>query len=179
MTIDTDKRPTFLGLTITGDISRGERRVKQRPREEFLPLVQALLDDPTIEAFGWRQYTPYFNDGEPCVFGAYGFWVLTTDTPEEPREDYEEDTYELEMSSHPALGRKRGHWVRRPREDDPGEWVDEPYTGPDEARFDRCRAVDHAIDRGEFDDVLLETFGDHAEIKITSEGVTLTEYSHD
>lgn len=26
---------------------------------------------PHLEAFAWRQYTPYFNDGEPCEFGIH------------------------------------------------------------------------------------------------------------
>ncbi len=25
---------------------------------------------PKMKHFGWRQYTPYFNDGEPCTFRA-------------------------------------------------------------------------------------------------------------
>jgi hypothetical protein len=26
---------------------------------------------PHLESFSWRQYTPYFNDGEPCEFNIY------------------------------------------------------------------------------------------------------------
>lgn len=36
--------------------------------------LKALLNEfmesfPFVQALGWYQYTPYFNDGEPCVFG--------------------------------------------------------------------------------------------------------------
>lgn len=36
-------------------------------------LAQRFFDlDPRIEAVGWRQYTPYFNDGDPCKFSIDG-----------------------------------------------------------------------------------------------------------
>lgn len=25
--------------------------------------------NPELESFGWKQYTPYFNDGDTCTFG--------------------------------------------------------------------------------------------------------------
>lgn len=28
-----------------------------------------FLKYPKLESFSWTQYTPYFNDGEPCEFG--------------------------------------------------------------------------------------------------------------
>jgi hypothetical protein len=34
--------------------------------------VKELFDqNPTLIDFGWRQYTPVFNDGEPCIFRCY------------------------------------------------------------------------------------------------------------
>lgn len=26
---------------------------------------------PKLDSFKWRQYTPYFNDGEECIFGRH------------------------------------------------------------------------------------------------------------
>src|SRR5688572_125580 len=31
-------------------------------------LKELLAAHPKIEAVKWTQYTPYFNDGDPCVF---------------------------------------------------------------------------------------------------------------
>lgn len=67
----------FLGIPVEGDITRGEKRANQRPIEELEVLIEALLADPVIHDFGWSQYTPYFNDGDPCVFKANSFWVRT------------------------------------------------------------------------------------------------------
>lgn len=27
---------------------------------------------PTLDSFAWTQYSPYFNDGEPCIFRVHG-----------------------------------------------------------------------------------------------------------
>ena len=41
-------------------------------RASMRELFRTVFDaHPEIAAFRWRQYTPYFNDGEPCRFGRY------------------------------------------------------------------------------------------------------------
>jgi hypothetical protein len=90
---------SFLGIPVEGDITAGSTRVDQKPIEELQPLLQAVLDDPTIVEFGWRQYTPYFNDGEPCEFGVSGLWVRVTGVEDEA------DAWELEVeNSRHAIG---------------------------------------------------------------------------
>jgi hypothetical protein len=40
-------------------------------RDVFKQGATALFEaHPALESFGWTQYTPYFNDGDECVFGA-------------------------------------------------------------------------------------------------------------
>lgn len=164
----------FLGIPVEGDIHESSR-VAQQPTEEFQPILQAVLDDQTITEFGWRQRTPYFNDGDPCKFSAYGTW-FRTDTDQDV-----DDTYELEVDySHPSLGGVSG-----------GEWIDDPagtgrrvkvgakYEGPDEARYQRCLALHAAIDGGHFFDVLITAFGDHAHVTVRRTGIEVEFYEHD
>ena len=41
-------------------------------QKEFPSIIQPLLmQDDAIMSVSWRQYTPYFNDGDECVFGAH------------------------------------------------------------------------------------------------------------
>mgnify|MGYP003440024300 CR=1 FL=1 len=35
-------------------------------------LQEFIVSHPEIKAIRWRQYSPYFNDGEPCVFSLQG-----------------------------------------------------------------------------------------------------------
>lgn len=160
----------FLGIPITGDITRGSDRVEQRPLEELAPIMQAVLDDPTIVSFGWTQYTPYFNDGDPCEFGVHTCWVRTIDDDPDAS-----DGWDLEVtSSHPTLG-KRSHRYSR----EIGEYVTGPYEGPDEARYDRCLELAKAVEGGAFENVLLDLFGDHAEVTVTREEAKVEFYDHD
>jgi hypothetical protein len=161
-------RRNFLGIPVEGDITQGASRVEQKPIEELQPILQAVLDDPTIVEFGWRQYTPYFNDGDPCEFDANGVWVRTA-------EDVDvEDHYELEMDGHPSLGRIP--WAVNPTTE---EYEPQPYEGPDFARFDRCRELSRALERGAFDHVLIEAFGDHAAVTVRRDGIQVEFYDHD
>jgi hypothetical protein len=76
---------SLLGLPIKGEYKKYNEGFPspQRPLEEFSPYLQKLLDDPEVTQFGWVQYTPYFNDGDACIFHAYGAWVKTvSDSPD-------------------------------------------------------------------------------------------------
>jgi len=159
-------------MPVSGDISEGSTRVEQKPIEELAPLFQALLDDPTITEFGWRQYTPYFNDGEPCEFGLHGVWVRTT--AEVDTEDEYYDLYDLDVDYHPSLGRVHREWDNETR-----TYVNEYYEGPDEDRYNRCQALDRALQSGAFDNVLLKHFGDHAMVTVRKDGIEVEFYSHE
>ncbi|MFE3202188.1 hypothetical protein [Embleya sp. NPDC059237] len=164
----TNEHRSFLGLPVKGDIIRGRNRVDQRPLEELQPLLQAVLDDPTIVEFGWRQYTPYFNDGEPCEFSAHAPW-FRTDT-----DDEDASTWDLEMYDHPSLGDQPRSWDNATR-----TYVDRPYEGPDEARYRRCHDLASAIENTAFENVLLQAFGDHAEITVRKDGIEVETYEHE
>ncbi|MGR7002790.1 hypothetical protein ACU686_40405 [Yinghuangia aomiensis] len=164
----SDQQKNFLGIPVTGRINPGSTRVDQRPIEELQPIMQAVLDDPTIIEFGWTQFTPYFNDGEPCEFGVSGFWVRTDADADV------DDTYELETDyQHPSLGKAGRRWDEEAR-----TFVDLPYEGPDEARYRRCDALDTAIEGGAFENVLHAAFGDHAQITVRRDGIQVDAYSH-
>jgi hypothetical protein len=53
-------------------IAIARKTVKDVFEKEAVAFVNTL----PIESFSWVQYTPYFNDGDACVFGVY------TDYPE-------------------------------------------------------------------------------------------------
>ncbi len=162
----------FLGIPVEGDIDKPDR-TEQRPLSELEPLLRAVIDDPTIHSFGWRQYTPYFNDGDPCKFGVHEAWFLTVDDVANPdfSDDFDEEDY-WPGYDHPTLGGRGSDWVN-------GRRVTKPYVGPDEARYDRAVALAEAITGGAFEDVLLDAFGDHARITVKATGITVETYEHD
>lgn len=156
----------FLGIPVAGEIQHVDPDIPQRPLADLEPILRDLLDDPSIAAFGWTQYTPYFNDGEPCVFRVHEPWFRT------PNDSEDLDRYELEIDSHPTLGTRR--WNGTAKKFEPVE----RSTAVLETR-DHCSAFAGALESGAFNRVLLEAFGDHAEVKITRDGITVDSYEHD
>ncbi len=175
---------TFLGIPVDGDIVRGEHKAQQKPLEDLSPLIQAVLDDDGIACFGWTQYIPYFNDGDPCEFSVGEVWAARPeDLPDAVTDDpdyFDKSSLSISYSRH--LGTyDGGDWIDNPGTDTgfPRILVGATYVGPDQARYDRCQALADAIDSGAFDDVLLEAFGDHAEITVKRDGIQVEFYAHD
>lgn len=153
---------SFLGIPIDGTIVRGEHSVTQFPLEDFTPVIKAVLDDENVSSFGWRQYTPYFNDGEPCVFGAGEIWACPAGHSRDEDSDPWDSRFHLWGEVWGADG---GQEESRP------EWW--------RATRDRLIALDRAVQGGHFDNVLLDAFGDHAEITVARGGITVESFSHD
>jgi hypothetical protein len=141
-----------LGLPITGTITKsGRRDVEQYPVEQLRPIVQAVVDDPFIAEVGWHQYTPYFNDGEPCEFQVHTPWVRTIQDPSSDK------YWELEMYNHPTF-------------------TNSPAV---EESAQRAMALSMALEGGHFEKVLEELFGDHARVTLTKSGFHVDFHNHD
>jgi hypothetical protein len=169
---------TFLGIPIDGAIVRGERKPDQRPLEELAPLMQAVLDDPLVTEFGWTQFTPYFNDGDPCVFSTRAPWFRTAaEVPapgdeDEESDDESDDEDRLTIDHHPTLG--TSHWNGKTC-----RYVDVKLSPDRAVTSAKCKELSGAIEGGTFDVVLLDAFGDHAEITVKRTGITVDFYDHD
>ena len=76
--------------TLREQISALQEQAKVEAKELFHTGAKELFEKhPEIKAFKWTQYTPYFNDGETCVFSSnhgYAGVQLVTDSDE----DFEE-----------------------------------------------------------------------------------------
>jgi len=69
-----------------------EQFVNKNSKQLVKDYVQDFMTThPLACALRWRQYTPYFNDGEPCVFCVGGVHVLRR---EPTKEDLEIDPYD-------------------------------------------------------------------------------------
>ena len=140
------------GIPVHGTAVYNRTRKEQKPLEELIPLFKAVLDDPACEEFIWQQYTPYFNAGEPCEFNTYGCYSL----------------------SQAAIAKRD--------KDEYGDfdiWDYEVYGFEDEQYSEPVKALAKAVNSGEFDGVLLSTFGDHAEITLKSDGFHIESHDHD
>lgn len=73
-------------------------------RDFFLNFFK---QNPEIPAVRWTQYTPYFNDGEPCVFGVQEpSYKLSLGLPDEDHDEFK-DSWQFRKQS-PNLYKRLG-----------------------------------------------------------------------
>lgn len=54
-------------------IAEARKTMEDTAKGLFIEMSTELFNEnPTLMSFGWTQYTPYFNDGEECVFRCGG-----------------------------------------------------------------------------------------------------------
>jgi len=143
-------------------------------KKEVLDLSSGIFEDfykyifekyPTLESFGWTQYTPYFNDGETCVFYANTNCISVND-------EYVDDA----------------NWASEVNVINWGNWnrelkvyegrVEEPNPNYDPVLTEASNEITNFL--GNFDnDFYLSKFGDHASITVTKDGVDISDYDHD
>jgi hypothetical protein len=77
--------------------------VQEALTTEFLTELQAVFNaHPVITSISWRQYTPSYNDGDPCVFSSHAAYasIWTTRDKEEDKElDWKHESYKA-MTRH-------------------------------------------------------------------------------
>lgn len=123
--------------------------------EEAKKLFEA---NPKLASFSWTQYTPYFNDGETCEFGAHTDYITVTDV---------DGNEEEEVSS----------WSVRHYSEKGTDWQGNPYT-PSELELAGVAACEFLA---EFEDEdFLMMFGDHTRVTVFRDGrVESDDYDHD
>ena len=148
------------------DISKLNSELIQFSSGIFEEFYKYIFDKYSkLESFGWTQYTPYFNDGDSCVFSAQvGYISINGDFVEEsnwinPNTVLDWGTWNSEKKVYE--GRV--------------ECINEDYDG------DLVEVHDEIVDfLGNFDDdFYMRKFGDHAEVMVTRSGVDISDYDHD
>lgn len=154
---------------IEGDITRRDRRViEQGTVEEFLAAIDAVLAIPGVSAVSWKQYTPYFMDGDPCEFGVNDPY-FTFGTVEEP--EYGTDAY------YDWAEREENYSVwNLTYKDDSGKF---PYRPKDVTLSEADVQTIKALNLNRYELIAEANFGDHAVVTATSEGFNVEYYDHD
>lgn len=128
--------------------NHGEAALKEAFKEIFEKY-------PQIKSIIWTQYTPYFNDGDSCVFGVNDFDVYIEGTnPTDQDEDDEEDDYDY------------------------GESIYYLKKSKDPVKKEIAKAVEE-LEKSLPSDVLESVFGDHCKVIATPKGFDVREFEHD
>lgn len=137
-----------------------QKDYRENSQKIFKEGVAAFFEQvPLIKAISWTQYTPYFNDGEACVFSVGYMWFLT----EKGLEDFIENGggYAEEY----AAGDK--------------SYYEEVYrVGLTVEDFDKIADFRHFLSNVP-EEIYEHTFGDHVYVIATKDGFEVEEYRHD
>lgn len=156
------------------DLAEAQRKMEQQIKEQGEAAMVEYFRDvfaayPELHGVQWEQYTPYFNDGDECIFGVH-----------EPEFDVTGegnfvDSYDLyegtEWSATEPTDAPGGSYVT-----DTGREGSYRFHVAKNAHpaYPAVSQVSHDLQAN--DQILKFAFGDHAQITVTREGIKVTEY---
>lgn len=160
------------------ELKKAENEFKKQGKELVSKLKDLIRLSPHIEAIRWSQYTPYFQDGDPCEFGVNEL----------------EFKFSEELS---GAGDRAANKTRLENYDDSdfygfGEYSDNDLTKflnerTDILNFKDIKLVEDVVNAiteihetlSEMDDILKSVLGDHVQVTVTREGIETEEYEHE
>jgi hypothetical protein len=124
-------------------------------KDEF---KQFFKDHPEITAVRWQQYTPYFNDGDACLFNVYDFEFSM-----DPKVEFDSEGSD-------------------DRETDDVSDVSKGFLSIYSDQFPKdlkstCKEFEKHMHG--HDEVYEAAFGDHCKVMITPTDITVEAYEHD
>ena len=148
------------------EIKKMKKEMLEASNKIFTELTKTIFEDhPKVKSFGWSQYTPYFNDGDPCTFSTNTDYIYINGDCVDDSEWINE-----------TIITNYGTWNREKK-------VYEGRTEVPNLNYDSelAKANDEIKEflRNFDNDFFMSQFGDHAEITVTAEGVSVDEYEHD
>lgn len=150
---------------INEDATQYEKLAESNSKLVIELLRDFIRSTPELEAVRWEQYTPHFNDGDPCVFSVnylkakFAPGVLPDDQLGDGEDGFlDEWSYENQL-----------------------EKVKDALTFE---RYDRIEKVLQSVDKlhGALEilgEPVKKTFGDGKQVTVTKEGIDVEDYSHD
>ena len=123
---------------------------------------QFFADNPGVKIIIWEQYSPYFNDGDECVFSVRSP-VFSNATSSDGVNSW--DIYE---------GDEEGIWQWG---DD--QWSEDSEFKPTDAEVAAMEELNSLIQSSALEDVFYDLFGNHAKVTVTPNGIETDVANHD
>lgn len=134
-----------------------EQEMQNAGKTFFTNAAQDLFDKyPELDEFSWTQYTPYFNDGDECIFSVHS--------------DYPEGVVNGERVDE--LTKSYGTW----------DSVNRKYIPKAESELtleDRIGEDLTTLLGAVPTNTMKQMFGDHVKVTVNREGIVVEDYDHD
>lgn len=90
----------------TIELKRLKASMSEKFQEELKSAFKEVFEQyPNIIKITWMQFTPYFNDGSPCIFSVHDLSIFDETIIQEDDDDYEEgiSLYGEDAEKYPLL----------------------------------------------------------------------------
>jgi hypothetical protein len=151
-----------MSLSDFKEIKKSIKKLQDEAKKQVANLFKEAANDlfkenPQLIDFGWEQYTPYFNDGDECIFRTSSGY---------PRiNGYDNNTGDFDEECYTSNGELLPDQTKYPKLTDKQKEALE-------------KKVINFLNNFEDDDYK-SMFGDHQQIVVTREGIEVTDYEHD
>lgn len=149
------------------EIKRIKTELNKKLKDYFHGMAKELFQAyPELKSFGWTQYTPFFNDGEPCVFSSnHDYPTINGNDENSGNNEQEEGVIDIVSDSEETRCDSSTDWKYVPNE------TYNPYYGE---IVTTLKEFLNLFD----DDDMKGLFDNHVTVTITEEGSFTEEYDH-
>ena len=171
---------------LNNQIGKLEEKVNKESKKLITKGFKDLFKKyPDLKSFSWTQYTPYFNDGDECIFGANTEY-LSINASEEEESVYQLRKF-LDDLEHPR--KAINALTKRIEEYKKNKWdyayleesiktIQNSSIEDTKAKLKMLEDIDSVLSCIS-NDTYRDMFGDHVKVTVTKEGWTTESYEHD
>lgn len=152
------------------------KKFREEAQELFKDVTKEFFDkNPGIKAVVWTQYTPYFNDGDECIFGVND--PTFTNAEGDDLDDvtgygeYDGDNESVWATDNFSWALGKGREYHKEAAD-----LIEANGGVDLVSVEQFKTM---VMSGEMEPVMLAMFDNHVKVIATRDGFDVQEYEHD
>ena len=160
MSINVDKFKTEID-EFNNTVAEAQKRLSEQVKPVILDYIKERAKTQSIGLIGvkWNQYTPYFNDGDPCEFHVGEIYLKFSNTPDDAG-DYEDGFI--------------GTWELK-------EKIGDDYDYPNELAKKQGALIEEisSFINNIPEEFMEIAFGDHKQIIVTADSLEVEEYDHD
>lgn len=155
--------------------------VKELQTEFPALLLPFLQQSKKIDSIGWTQYTPYFNDGDECVFGVNNDDLFVNgereETPFLERTIYKQLATQEDVEQNKKAADVAGYkWYKDRKIGEQGLAINPEYDPAEVEVVENIKKVLKQVP----EDFYKDLFGDHCQVTVKKDGTIETDsYDHD
>lgn len=155
------------------ELNEQKQKFQKRARTVFSEEFKSFFERfPEVREIVWTQYTPYFNDGDPCTFGVSEPCAkmapdatLEPDVVEDLKERNDNDCDNCVITTIRDNTCSKWRPAMRSRTQRESDLID---------AFEQLSSLVQGMD-----DLMQDMFGDHIIVRASSNGFDVEEYDHD